>query len=237
MNIIIPMGGKGQRFIDAGYTTPKPFIDVFGKPMYQLAINNLSNDPFDQFVFIVSKDHKDYLCDILTFRPRSKVVIIEQPVSGSVPACLLAEDYVPPFASLVIANCDQIINWNSQDFHTLCNASSVDGIIPTFKANSNAHSYASVDHGFVTEVQEKVVISDNALCGIHFWRTADMAFRSFRKALAGPPHFNGDYYIAPTYNELIKEGKKIITYPTNGMTILGTPENLAAYKLGRMINE
>lgn len=237
MNIIIPMGGKGQRFIDAGYTVPKPFIDIFGTPMYQLAINNLANNTFDQFVFIISKDHKDYLYDILTFSPRAKVVIIDKPVSGSVPACLLAEDYVPPFAPLVIANCDQIIDWCSQDFYTLCNTSSVDGIIPTFKATSNAHSYARVENGFVVEVKEKIVISDNALCGVHFWRTADMAFRSFKKALAGPPHFNGDYYIAPTYNELINEGKKIIIYHTNGMTILGTPDCLEAYKLGRMISE
>ncbi len=235
MNIIIPMGGKGQRFIDAGYTVPKPFIDVLGTPMYQLAINNLANNAFDQFVFIVSKDHKDYLCDILTFCPRSKIVIIDQPVSGSVPACLLAEDYVPPFAPLVIANCDQIIDWNSYDFYTLCNASSVDGIVPTFKAVSNAHSYARQENGIVVEIKEKQVISDDALCGVHFWRTADMAFRSFRKSLAGPPHFNGDYYIAPTYNELIKEGKKIITYHTNGMTILGTPEKLEEYILGDLL--
>jgi NDP-sugar pyrophosphorylase family protein len=84
MNIIIPMGGKGQRFIDAGYTVPKPFIDVLGTPMYQLAINNLSADnTFDQFVFIISKDHKDYLYDILTFTPRAKIVIIEQKLAAN----------------------------------------------------------------------------------------------------------------------------------------------------------
>lgn len=233
MNIIIPMGGKGQRFIDAGYTVPKPFIDVLGTPMYQLAINNLFDSQFNKFVFIISKDHKDYLYDILKFSPKAKIVIIDKPVSGSVPACLLAEDYVPPFAPLVIANCDQIINWNSQDFSILCNGSAWDGILPTFKASSTDHSYAKTENGLVTDVKEKMVISNDALCGVHFWRTAKMAFDSFRKALQGPPHFNNDYYIAPTYNELIAEGKKIITYPTNGMTILGTPEKLEQYLLSK----
>ena len=35
MNIVIPMAGAGSRFSKAGFKTPKPLIDVQGKPMYQ----------------------------------------------------------------------------------------------------------------------------------------------------------------------------------------------------------
>ena len=31
--LIMPMAGEGSRFVEAGYTVPKPVIDVKGKPM------------------------------------------------------------------------------------------------------------------------------------------------------------------------------------------------------------
>ena len=50
-NILIPMGGKGKRFRDAGYQITKPLIDVNGKPMIQRVIENLNLDW--KFIFLV----------------------------------------------------------------------------------------------------------------------------------------------------------------------------------------
>ena len=41
MNIIIPIGGKGERFYKQGYTEPKPLIDILGKPMILHVLDNL----------------------------------------------------------------------------------------------------------------------------------------------------------------------------------------------------
>ena len=42
LTVLIPMAGAGSRFQQAGYTFPKPLIDVRGKPMIQLVVENLN---------------------------------------------------------------------------------------------------------------------------------------------------------------------------------------------------
>jgi len=56
LNIIIPMAGAGSRFEQAGYTFPKPLIDVEGKPMIQVVVENLNM--VANFIFIVQKSHR-----------------------------------------------------------------------------------------------------------------------------------------------------------------------------------
>ena len=57
LNVLIPMAGAGSRFEKAGYTFPKPLIEVEGKPMIQLVVENLNIDA--NFIFIVQKKHME----------------------------------------------------------------------------------------------------------------------------------------------------------------------------------
>lgn len=239
MNIIIPMAGKGQRFKDAGYTEEKPFIDVNGKPMFQVALENLGMTGWDtHWVFIVNPDQTTRVHKVLqnlgTYF-NCHTIFIQGGADGAADACLRASDIAAmnPDEPLVVANCDQIIDWSSEDFLEYCKDTKCDGCVATFKANSPNHSYAATGtppfNNLVDVIAEKVVISDNALCGVHYWRTTELAMSSFASALRYAPHYNGDYYIAPTYNELIKLNYRILIYPTDGMTILGTPDKLEEY--------
>ena len=54
LNVLIPMAGAGSRFATAGYTFPKPLIDVEGKPMIQLVVENLNIDA--NYIYVVQKD-------------------------------------------------------------------------------------------------------------------------------------------------------------------------------------
>ena len=234
MNIIIPMGGKGQRFIDAGYKEPKPFIDVCGKPMLQVALENLNID--GRYTFIVRPEDHDRTVEIAhrVLGENYGVIVLNEPVKGAVPACLALEIGMQHTCDpLVIANCDQIIFWDSKDFVDYCIKSGADGCVATFEADSLDHSYARKENGLVVQIAEKLVISNEALCGVHYWKRTDYAFTSFRLALDGKPHFNNDYYIAPTYNELIELGYEIRTYKTDGMVVLGTPDKLKEYVVYR----
>ena len=56
INVLIPMAGRGSRFIEAGITTPKPFIDVLGKPMIARVIDNLNCDNA-RFILIIRSEH------------------------------------------------------------------------------------------------------------------------------------------------------------------------------------
>jgi NDP-sugar pyrophosphorylase family protein len=52
MNIIIPLGGKGERFQKNGFTSPKPLIKIFDKEMILYVLDNL-NLSVDDKLFII----------------------------------------------------------------------------------------------------------------------------------------------------------------------------------------
>lgn len=232
------MGGRGQRFVSAGYATPKPFIDVLGKPMFQVAIENLNID--GKYFLIVIPEYYDRTVNYAkNFLPDAKIIVLNEQVNGAVPACISALDQINSSINwidpVIISNCDQVLDWNSDHFLDYCKSNDLHGAVPTFFANSTAHSYAlNYKHCpyRIKEIQEKKIIGNHALCGIHYWRTTNLCYLGLKASLAGPPHFNNDYYIAPTYNELIKCGKIIHRYGVDKMNILGTP-----YDLERYINE
>jgi dTDP-glucose pyrophosphorylase len=56
MNILIPMAGAGSRFEKAGYTFPKPIIEIHGKPMIQWVIESINVK--GNFIFLIQKNHQ-----------------------------------------------------------------------------------------------------------------------------------------------------------------------------------
>ena len=61
MQIIIPMSGFGERFRRAGYSIPKPLIEVDGKPIIQHVIEMFPGE--EKFIFICKKSsykHKSF---------------------------------------------------------------------------------------------------------------------------------------------------------------------------------
>jgi NDP-sugar pyrophosphorylase family protein len=60
MNIVIPIGGIGQRFKDEGYLLPKPLINVLGKPMIYRVIDNLNLCEDDNVYIIYNNQLKEY---------------------------------------------------------------------------------------------------------------------------------------------------------------------------------
>jgi dTDP-glucose pyrophosphorylase len=64
MNIIIPIGGKGERFKKDGYSQPKHLIDIFGKPMILYVLDNLSITS-DDTIFIITYKHGDNFENII----------------------------------------------------------------------------------------------------------------------------------------------------------------------------
>ena len=114
MNVLIPMAGAGSRFEKAGYTFPKPLIDVCGKPMIQWVVDTLNIEA--KYVFIVQRSHfeKYNLKDTLSnFCPNNEIVQIDGITEGAVCTTLLAKQYVDNNEPLIIANSDQFLEWNS----------------------------------------------------------------------------------------------------------------------------
>lgn len=231
MNVLIPMAGAGSRFAKAGYSFPKPLIDVNGKPMIQTVVDNINIDA--NYIFIVQKEHREkYNLDNMLnlIAPDCKIVEVDGITEGAACTTLLAEEYIDNDQPLFIANSDQWVGWNSLDFLYKMNELNADGGIVTFKATHPKWSYAAVDNdGMVTKVAEKDPISDNATVGFYYWKRGEDYVESAKDMIAMQKRVNGEFYVCPVFNQAILMGKKIFTHNVEEMWGLGTPEDLEKF--------
>lgn len=233
VNILIPMAGAGTRFAQAGYQLPKPLIDVDGIPMIQKVIENLNIDA--NYIFIVQKEHyekynlKSYLNLMV---PGCQIVLAGDVRNGAAWDTLLAKQFINNDRHLLIVNSDQFVKWNSCDFMYAMLSAYCDGGILTFKANHPKWSYAKVGaDGYVSEVAEKKVISEDATVGIYYWKRGSDYVRFAEQMIAKNIRVNNEFYVCPVFNEAIQDCQKIKIFPAEEMWGLGTPEDLNNFLL------
>ena len=228
MNVLIPMAGAGSRFEKAGYTFPKPLIDVRGKPMIQWVVDNLNVEA--KYIFIVQKSHfeKYNLKDTLNnFCPNNEIVQIEGITEGAACTTLLAKTFIDKDEPLIIANSDQFVEWNNEEFIYVSTTGDLDGNILTFKSTHPKWSYVKLNEfGYVTEVAEKRPISDVATVGIYYWRRGSDYVKYAEQMIQKNIRVNNEFYVCPVFNEAIMDGKRIRTFNIEKMWGLGTPEDL-----------
>ena len=228
MNVLIPMAGAGSRFAEAGYTFPKPLIEVGNKPMIQVVTDNLNIDA--HHIFIVQKEHyqKYNLETVLKLiKPKCSIVQVEGVTEGAACTTLLAKKLIDNDNPLVIANSDQFVEWNANEVMYAFSTEGIDGGILTFQSTHPKWSYAKKNNeGFVNEVAEKKPISTNATVGIYYYKKGSDYVRCAEKMIEKDIRTNNEFYVCPVYNELIKEGGKVRIKNINKMWGLGTPEDL-----------
>lgn len=228
MNVLIPMAGAGTRFEKAGYTFPKPLIDVHGKPMIQVIVENINVQA--QHIFICQKSHYEQynLQHVLNLiAPNCKIVQVDHITDGAACTTLLAKDLINNDDPLLIANSDQFVEWDSNEFLYSCNTDNIDGGILTFTNTHPKWSYARLDeNGYVTEVKEKQPISNIATVGIYFWRHGSDYVKYAEQMIRKNIRVNNEFYVCPVFNEAIADGKKFKTFHVDIMFGTGTPEDL-----------
>tara|TARA_Y100000996_G_scaffold398329_1_gene366272 strand:- start:778 stop:2151 length:1374 start_codon:yes stop_codon:yes gene_type:complete len=228
LNVLIPMAGRGSRFADKGYVFPKPLIEVKGKPMIQLVIENLNIDA--NYIFIVLQEHIDkYNIDqmLKLIKPNCQIVVTDGITEGAACTTLLAKDLINNDKPLIIANSDQYIEWNPREIIYSFMNKNIDGGILTFSSTHPKWSYAKVnEEGYVTEVAEKKPISDHATVGLYFWKSGKDYVNSAEDMISKNIRVNGEFYVCPVYNEAIAKNKNIIIKEIEKMWGIGTPEDL-----------
>lgn len=231
VNIVVPCAGLGSRFANAGYTFPKPLIDVNGKPMIQVVVENLNIS--GRFIFIVQESHYEkynlkYFLNAIA--PGCVIVCTNGLTEGAACSILLAREHINNDQPLIIANSDQYLEWDPRQFLYTCMSDGIDGCISTFTNSHPKFSYASVDeNGYVTDVAEKKVISPHATTGIYYWAKGGDFVKYADQMIAKDLRVNGEFYTCPVFNEAIQDGKKIKIVPAREFWCLGTPEDLEAY--------
>jgi len=231
LTVLIPMAGAGSRFEQAGYTFPKPLIDVKGKPMIQVVTDNLNIKA--NFVYVVQKEHRkkynlDTLLNLIT--PKCKIVEVDGVTEGAACTALLAKEYIDNDKPLFFANSDQFVEWDSNEFLYKMNETEADGGIVTFKATHPKWSFAKVnEQGLVTEVAEKNPISDTATVGFYYWKKGSDFVKYAEDMINNNIRVNDEFYVCPVFNQAIKDNKQIRIFNVDNMWGLGTPEDLKYY--------
>ncbi|MFQ3670967.1 MAG: glycosyltransferase family 2 protein, partial [Verrucomicrobiia bacterium] len=229
------MAGRGSRFADAGYTDPKPLIPVGGRPMIEWVIENIRPARPHRFIFICLEEHLQRYPQVpkklRELCPGCSIVPVRAVTEGAACTVLLAREMIDHDGPLMIANSDQIVELSINEYLAVGDAEEVDGLIMTFWADDPKWSYCRMrEDGTVSEVVEKQVISNEATVGIYnFARGRDFVWAADRM-IARDLRVNGEFYVAPCYNQLIEEGMKVVVARTGkesaGMFGLGIPKDL-----------
>ena len=235
INIVIPMAGRGSRFANAGYTMPKPLIDVKGHYMIEWVVKNLTPNCEHRFIFLCLQEHiiKFNLSERLEkIAPGCVIVQVNQVTEGAACTVLLAEKYINNDDQLMIANSDQYVDCDINEYIEA--QRNEDGLIMTMFAKDDKWSFVAFDENqYITMVREKEVISNEATVGIYNFQHGSDYVKYAYKMIDMDLRVKGEFYVAPVYNMLIADGKKIVFKNIgsvgNGMYGLGVPEDLNAF--------
>jgi len=230
LTVVVPMAGAGKRFADAGYDRPKPLIEVLKRPMVQTVVDYLNIQA--NFVYIVQKEHNEsYKLQALlsTISPNCKVVEVDGLTEGAACSILKAKEHINNDHPILIVNSDNLIEWEPVEFMYEMENEDVDGGIVVFEDTDPKWSFVGLDEsGLITKVVEKEPISNLATAGIYFWKKGSDFVECAERMINKDIRVNNEFYVAPVYNEAIKEEKHIVPFyiGRDDMWGLGTPEDL-----------
>lgn len=235
VNVLIPAAGEGSRFAKAHWKKPKPFIDVAGKPMLSHVIGNVC-PPGSQASLLLRAEHIEVEAELTREIEKAgiNIVPVNRLTEGTVCTVLLARDIFDNDRPLMVANADQLVDFDISDFVDDCMRRGLDGSILVFRnlARDPKWSFARLDgQGLVTEVAEKKAISDLATVGLYLFARGSDFVGAAVDMIAANERVNGEFYTCPVYNYMIAKGARIGVYevPMEAMHGLGTPDDLTAY--------
>ena len=236
INIVIPMAGLGSRFSEAGYEKPKSFIDVAGKVMIARVIENLRCEDA-RFILLAREEHlREEITIVKQLKKEFDVIFvpIDKTTEGTACTVLFARKYINNEEPLLIANSDQIVDIDMNDFVRDCMKRNLDGSIMTFidPHRDPKWSFAKIDdNGIVKEVKEKSPISEHATVGIYFYSKGRDFVNAALDMIINNDRVNNEFYTCPAYNYAIKDKGKIGIYEVNFLKMhgLGTPGDLNEY--------
>jgi NDP-sugar pyrophosphorylase family protein len=231
------MAGRGSRYANEGYSTPKPLIEIAGKPMLYHAFQSVKNVPYTKLIFIALKEHEiQYDVSNIIKKHISQsfeLIFIDEVTEGQLCTVLKATSFFNENESILIAASDSYIESSIGQEITQSDA---DGIISVIDLPGEQWSFAKTDvNGNVTEVAEKKRISNLASTGLYYFKNSKVFEREANAIVNNKETTKGEYYVIPLYAKLIAKGARISISRAKAMWDMGTPE--AKLKFETHLNE
>ena len=244
MQVVIPMSGFGERFRAAGYTVPKPLIEVDGKAIIQYVVEMF--DSKDDFIFICNEEHlldSSYnMQSILkSAAPNGGIISIKPHKLGPVYAVMQAIDEIDLQKPTVVNYCDFACYWDYDHFKDFAKRLDADGIIPSYRGFhphtlwSNYYAYVREDKYRAFEIQEKRPFTSNprdefASSGTYYFKTGELMLQYFQRCIDEGLMVSDEYYVSMTYKPMMQDKLKVYVYELQHFMQWGTPSDLKEYQ-------
>jgi UDP-N-acetylglucosamine diphosphorylase / glucose-1-phosphate thymidylyltransferase / UDP-N-acetylgalactosamine diphosphorylase / glucosamine-1-phosphate N-acetyltransferase / galactosamine-1-phosphate N-acetyltransferase len=229
MNVVLPMAGRGSRFTNSGYTTPKPFIEINGKPMFLWALESIKGLSIDNLLIVVLEEHRNQYnldnllrenCDI-----PFEIICIDSVSEGQLCTVLACKSFFDSENEVLIISSDTLVISNINEI--IKSSKNVDGIISTMISDYGDNwSFIKFNtKGNVIEVAEKNRISNCISTGLYYFKSGKKFLFYANELIRQNFRVNGEFYVIPVYNLMIKAGLNIKTANSLQMWDMGNPES------------
>lgn len=238
------MSGFGERFRRAGYTVPKPLIEIDGKPVICHVIDMFPGET--DFIFICNDDHlknPDYrMKEILNdYCPTGRVVGIPSHKLGPVHAVRQVGSLIDPARPAVVNYCDFTCYWDWRHFRDFVGITGCDGAIPAYRGfhphslGTTNYAYMREERGWVLDIQEKQPYTDNrmneyASSGTYYFASGALMLEAFRDTMEQNLNVGNEFYVSLTYKPLLRKKARVAVYDLQHFMQWGTPEDVAEYR-------
>jgi dTDP-glucose pyrophosphorylase len=233
MNIVIPIASEDEAFYRAGYTVPRPLIEVCGAPLIKWATSCLENvqQPLTH-IFLVLEQHvteydiDDELREL--YGPEAKIIVLEEMTDGPAETVLEAREYIKRDEELIVLFGDQYVESSLSDTF---NETTADGVIPVFESSEPQWGYVEThNQDEIVRIVEKEPVSKNAIAGVYYFSSGDRYLNAADQMISKDLRTDGIYKLSPVYNELVEQGYTARICDVKRMVDLGTPEAVRQFQ-------
>lgn len=226
VNVLMPMAGDGTR-MGKFNELPKPIIQINGHPMFMYALSAFPLGVKTTMVVRSEHQQKYNISEIiLDSISDAKIIFQNGKLPGAAMSAMLAKDHLNVDMPLAICDCDVFVRFNYNDIinHFI---DGKDVIIVTSTQDSPAYSYVKRNEtGKVIGVHEKQVVSNEAVSGITFWKSGKDFFKYIEMSIASGDRVNDEFYISPSINFAILDGKIVDTVKSSEFFHIGDEKSL-----------
>ncbi|WP_167883682.1 NTP transferase domain-containing protein [Leptospira ognonensis] len=242
MHIVVPMSGIGKRFIDAGYSVPKPLILVENRPIIAHVVDMFPGET--KFTFICNEDHlrETNMKSVLEgLAPNANIISIEPHKKGPVYAVSQVYHLIDDDEEVIVNYCDFGKDWDFSKFKQDVRDQKADGAISAYRG-FHPHMLGTINYAFMREkenwmleIQEKKPftndrMSEYASDGTYYFRTGSILKKYFDLTMEKLLDVNGEFYVSVVYNLLVNDSLKVRIFEIEHMLQWGTPGELKEYE-------
>ena len=233
-SVLVLMAGAGQRFVDAGYTTSKPLIEVDGKTILEWTMSSL---PFIQdchLTFAIRSHHnangelEAFLKN--TYGADTDIVSFDELTRGNLETAWLSLESIPDNESLFILDSD---NWYNgvhfedfiakipeKDYAVLCTFDPID--------DQEKWCFAQTDENHIVHClsEKKKIDNGYPMMGLFYYSNKELFKKAAQEILNKGTRVKNEFYMSQSIVHLIDSGIPVYAYKAPSVVPLGTPEDL-----------